>query len=278
MLGAVVPIEPVHHRRDRDRRHRGAGGDVPLDELRSGDARGVGERDLGHAARPLTDAACADQLGDRGADRRRRRDPRASTLTELDTSTLPLQIVPGARRRGARRACRRRRSPALAGFGIGVMYSLVDLRVGEVVVPDVGRGAAARCHRPARVPVRGRWRCSLRGAKLPGRGQLIERGLPEVPRPQLPDRDRGAARPDRRDRAGRAAVRLPPGRGQHDDRHRDGAVAGRDHRLRRADLGRPAEPRRRHGVRDLAAGARSRRAVPVAPIAGHRGGGACSGC
>ena len=167
MLGAVVPIEPLHHRRDRDRGDRRAGRGVPLDDA-SGWRR---------ARRPRTRsrACCA-------ASRRRRLALAnsmiaaliagivgiiAAAITELDTSTLPLQIVPAlaaAVLAGLSSLVARRRRRA---SGSACCTALRHLRVGAVVVPDLGRDRDPRRHRPARVPARRAGDVRARGA-LPG--------------------------------------------------------------------------------------------------------------
>ena len=57
MLGAVVPINRFIIAGIVIVATGAADGGVPLDELRPRDARGVGERDVGHAARALAEAA-----------------------------------------------------------------------------------------------------------------------------------------------------------------------------------------------------------------------------
>ncbi len=106
----------------------------------------------------------------------------ASTLTELDTSTLPLQIVPAL----AAAVLAGMSSPSiacLAGFGIGVMYSLVGYASGQSWFPTSG-GAPLPGVTDMLAFLFVVLAMFARGAKLPGRGQLIERGLPEVPRPR----------------------------------------------------------------------------------------------
>ena len=106
----------------------------------------------------------------------------ASSITELDPSTLPLQIVPalaaallaGFTSFGV--AC-------AAGIGLGIMDSLIQYAsslswfptAGGVAIPGVAELItfiiiAAVLY--------------LRGAKLPRRGDLVERSLPMAPRPQ----------------------------------------------------------------------------------------------
>jgi len=106
----------------------------------------------------------------------------AAAITELDTSTLPLQIVPAlaaallAGLTSITVAC-------VAGFGIGVLFSLITWMSSMSWFPTT-----------AGAPIPGVpdlltlliiiAAMYLRGARLPGRGQLVERGLPEVPRPK----------------------------------------------------------------------------------------------
>src|SRR4051794_13148601 len=105
----------------------------------------------------------------------------ASSVTQLDTVSLPLQIVPAlaaallARLTSFSIAC-------AAGFGIGIVNSLIDYFSTKSWFPtDHG------------VPLPGTKELIaflfivaamfLRGAALPGRGELIEQRLPEVPKP-----------------------------------------------------------------------------------------------
>jgi branched-chain amino acid transport system permease protein len=106
----------------------------------------------------------------------------AAAITELDSSTLPLQIVPAlaaallAGLTSIPVAC-------VAGFGIGVLFSLITWMSSLSWFPTT-----------AGAPIPGVpdlltlliiiAAMYLRGARLPGRGQLVERGLPEVPRPK----------------------------------------------------------------------------------------------
>jgi branched-chain amino acid transport system permease protein len=106
----------------------------------------------------------------------------AAAITELDTSILPLQIVPAlaaallAGLSSIPIAC-------AAGFGIGVLFSLLTWMsglswfptAGGVPLPGVPELLALLIIIAAMY---------LRGGRLPGRGQLVEKGLPEVPRPK----------------------------------------------------------------------------------------------
>ena len=106
----------------------------------------------------------------------------AAAITELDTSTLPLQIVPAL----AAALIAGMSSPTLAcfaGFGIGILYSLLNYFSGMswfptsdgIALPGVTDLLAFLLVVAAMF---------LRGARLPGRGHLVERRLPEVPRPR----------------------------------------------------------------------------------------------
>ncbi|HEX6457433.1 MAG TPA: ABC transporter permease [Thermoleophilaceae bacterium] len=105
----------------------------------------------------------------------------AASVTQLDTVSLPLQVVPAlaaallARLTSFGIAC-------AAGLGIGILNSLIDYFSTKSWFPtDQG------------VPLPGTKELIafliivlamfLRGAALPGRGELVEQRLPEVPRP-----------------------------------------------------------------------------------------------
>jgi branched-chain amino acid transport system permease protein len=106
----------------------------------------------------------------------------AASVTQLDATSLPLQVVPAlaaallARLTSFGIAC-------AAGLGIGIINSLIDYFSTKSWFPtDHG------------VPLPGTKELIafliiitamfLRGAALPGRGELIEQRLPEVPRPR----------------------------------------------------------------------------------------------
>src|SRR5205823_5607494 len=105
----------------------------------------------------------------------------AASVTQLDATSLPLQVVPAlaaallARLTSFGIAC-------AAGLGIGILNSLIDYFSTKSWFPtDQG------------VPLPGTKELIafliivlamfLRGATLPGRGELVEQRLPEVPRP-----------------------------------------------------------------------------------------------
>ena len=211
---------------------------------------------------------CADELGARGA-----ASPAASgswprRSPSSTPSTLPLQIVP-ALAAALLAGCRRSGSRARPGFGDRRHVLARRLHVGQrgsrptggaplpgvtdllaflfvVLAMFAARGRASRTRRS--------WSSS---------------GLPEVPRPEHLLEIAAPVAVVARGRAGRPALRLPPGEVNTMIGDRAGALAGRDHRLRRAGLGRPAEPGRRHGLRDLAARATTTASpFPIAPIAG----------
>jgi branched-chain amino acid transport system permease protein len=106
----------------------------------------------------------------------------AASVTQLDATSLPLQVVPAL----AAALLARLTSFAIAcgvGLGIGILNSLIDYWSSKSWFPtDHG------------VPLPGTKELVafliiitamfLRGAALPGRGELIEQRLPEVPRPE----------------------------------------------------------------------------------------------
>jgi branched-chain amino acid transport system permease protein len=106
----------------------------------------------------------------------------AASVTQLDATTLPLQVVPAlaaallARLTSFGIAC-------AAGLGIGIINSLLDYASTKswfptdqgVPLPGVKELIAFLLIITAMF---------LRGAALPGRGELIEQRLPAVPRPQ----------------------------------------------------------------------------------------------
>ena len=105
----------------------------------------------------------------------------------------------------------------------------------------------------------------LRGASLPGRGEIVEKRLPIVPRPERLLRPAALASIVGRRLPDRLPVRLPAGLDQLAARDPDLPLAGRDHRLRRPDLGRPARARRRRRLHDVAPDDRRRRDLGAVP-------------
>ncbi len=105
----------------------------------------------------------------------------AAAITELDSKTLPLQIVPAltaaliARFTSFGLAC-------AAGIGLGIIESLIQYASSQSWFPQAGGsaipGVAELVIFLITVAV-----MYLRGASLPRRGDLVERGLPQVPRP-----------------------------------------------------------------------------------------------
>jgi branched-chain amino acid transport system permease protein len=106
----------------------------------------------------------------------------AAAITELDSETLPLQIVPAltaaliARFTSFGLAC-------AAGIGLGILESLVQYAGSQPWFPQAGGspipGVAELLIFLITVAV-----MYLRGASLPRRGDLVERSLPMAPRPQ----------------------------------------------------------------------------------------------
>jgi branched-chain amino acid transport system permease protein len=105
----------------------------------------------------------------------------AAAITELDSETLPLQIVPAltaaliARFTSFSLAC-------AAGIALGVIESLIQYASSQTWFPQAGGsaipGVAELVIFLITVGV-----MYLRGASLPRRGDLVERSLPQVPRP-----------------------------------------------------------------------------------------------
>jgi branched-chain amino acid transport system permease protein len=105
----------------------------------------------------------------------------AAAITELDSETLPLQIVPAltaaliARFTSFGLAC-------VAGIGLGIIESLIQYASSQSWFPQAAGsaipGVAELVIFLITVAV-----MYLRGANLPRRGDLVERSLPQVPRP-----------------------------------------------------------------------------------------------
>ena len=106
----------------------------------------------------------------------------ASSITQLDPSTLPLQIIPAL----AAALIARFTSFGLvtaAAFGIGILDSLLQLASTESWFPQSGGVAIpGTTDLLAFLIIIGVlfWR----GARIPGRGEVVERRLPAAPRPQ----------------------------------------------------------------------------------------------
>jgi branched-chain amino acid transport system permease protein len=105
----------------------------------------------------------------------------AAAITELDSETLPLQIVPAltaaliARFTSFGLAC-------AAGIGLGIIESLIQYASSQTWFPQAGGsaipGVAELVIFLITVAV-----MYGRGASLPRRGDLVERSLPQAPRP-----------------------------------------------------------------------------------------------
>ncbi len=106
----------------------------------------------------------------------------AASITQLDTETLPLQIVPAlaaallARFTSFGIAC-------AAGIGLGIIESEIQYVSNLSWFPTSG-GTAIPGVAELVIFVLIVLFMYLRGASLPGRGELVEKSLPEAPRPQ----------------------------------------------------------------------------------------------
>jgi branched-chain amino acid transport system permease protein len=106
----------------------------------------------------------------------------AASITQLDPETLPLQIIPAlaaallASFTSFGIAC-------AASIGIGILYSLLEYASAQTWFPQSGGvslpGVTDLLAFLIIITV-----LFWRGARIPGRGDLVERRLPEVPRPQ----------------------------------------------------------------------------------------------
>jgi branched-chain amino acid transport system permease protein len=106
----------------------------------------------------------------------------ASSITQLDPSTLPLQIIPALAAALIAQFTSFGVATA-AAFGIGILDSLLQLASTESWFPQSGGVAIpGTTDLLAFLIIIGVlfWR----GARIPGRGEVLERRLPEAPRPQ----------------------------------------------------------------------------------------------
>src|SRR3989440_6005456 len=106
----------------------------------------------------------------------------AASITQLDPSTLPLQIIPALA--AALIASFTSFGIAVgASFGIAVMYSLLQYASAQSWFPQSGGvslpGVTDLLAFLIIVVV-----LFWRGSRIPGRGELVERRLPEAPRPR----------------------------------------------------------------------------------------------
>jgi branched-chain amino acid transport system permease protein len=106
----------------------------------------------------------------------------AASITQLDTETLPLQIVPAlaaallARFTSFGLAC-------AAGIGLGIIESEIQY-VSNLSWFPTSAGAAIPGVAELVIFILIVLFMYLRGSNLPGRGELVEKRLPEAPRPQ----------------------------------------------------------------------------------------------
>jgi branched-chain amino acid transport system permease protein len=106
----------------------------------------------------------------------------AASVTQLDSSTLPLQIVPAlaaallARFTSFGIAC-------AAGLGIGIVNSLINYASAQSWFPSSGGNAIPGVQELVAFLII-IVAMFVRGARLPIRGELVEKRLPAVPRPR----------------------------------------------------------------------------------------------
>src|SRR5579875_2790588 len=106
----------------------------------------------------------------------------AASITSLDPSTLPLQIIPALA--AALIASFTSFGIAVAAsLGIGIMYSLLEYASAQSWFPQSGGvslpGVTDLLAFGIIIAV-----LFWRGSRIPGRGEIVERRLPEAPRPQ----------------------------------------------------------------------------------------------
>jgi branched-chain amino acid transport system permease protein len=106
----------------------------------------------------------------------------AASVTQLDPETLPLQIVPAL-------ACALIASftsfwgATVSAFVISIMYSLIDYMSAQAWFPQSG-GVALPGTTDLLIFIIIIAVLFWRGARIPGRGELVERRLPDAPRPR----------------------------------------------------------------------------------------------
>ncbi|HEY0935518.1 MAG TPA: branched-chain amino acid ABC transporter permease/ATP-binding protein [Trebonia sp.] len=106
----------------------------------------------------------------------------AAAITQLDPTTLPLQIIP-ALAAALIASFTSFWAAAVSGFAISILYSLIDYMSAQTWFPQSGGVALpGTTDLLAFLIIIGVlfWR----GARIPGRGEIVERRLPEAPRPQ----------------------------------------------------------------------------------------------
>ena len=106
----------------------------------------------------------------------------AASITQLDPSTLPLQIIP-ALAAALIASFTSFGIAAAASFGIAIMYSLLQYASAQSWFPQSGGvslpGVTDLLAFLIIVVV-----LFWRGSRIPGRGEIVERSLPQAPRPQ----------------------------------------------------------------------------------------------
>ena len=177
IFGRGGPDRPVHPHRHRDRGRRRAGRAVQVDSVRARHPGHRGERDRGDAQRAVAERHLACQHAARVAAGRGARHP-----GRLDHPTRPADATaadhPGASRRAHRVVHLVRHRVRAASLGIGIMYSLVQYASAQSWFPQSGGvslpGVTDLLAFLIIVVV-----LFWRGSRIPGRGELVERRLPE---------------------------------------------------------------------------------------------------
>jgi branched-chain amino acid transport system permease protein len=106
----------------------------------------------------------------------------AAAVTQLDPETLPLQIIP-ALAAALIASFTSFWGAAISAFVIGILDSLIDYMSAQTWFPQSG-GVALPGTKDLLVFIIIIGVLFWRGARIPGRGELVERRLPEAPRPR----------------------------------------------------------------------------------------------
>jgi branched-chain amino acid transport system permease protein len=106
----------------------------------------------------------------------------AAAITQLDPSTLPLQIIP-ALAAALIASFTSFWGATISAFVISILYSLIDYMAAQTWFPQSG-GVALPGTTDLLTFLIIIGVLFWRGARIPGRGEIVERRLPEAPRPQ----------------------------------------------------------------------------------------------
>ena len=174
----------------------------------------------------------------------------AASITQLDSTSLPLQVVP------ALTAALFARFTsfwiaATVGLAIGMLENILYYLQTLSWFPT-DNGVALPGVQPLLVFGLMVVAMFVRGTNLPTRGELVEQRLPLAPRAEQLWRTASISTTVAVVLADRAALRLPAGADHVAAGDDHVPLARRDHRLRRSDLGRPARARRHLGLHRLA--------------------------